>query len=86
MKQLHIALVLIASLSSPIYAQGNSANAPGKQKMPGESAKQYAPGQKKGSGESAKEHSPGHHKDSTMQDQDKKIPKDKGPKGQSPKS
>lgn len=82
MKQLHIAVALIASLSSPIFAQGNSADAPGKQKMPGASSKQYAPGQQKDSGKSAKEYSPGHNKDSMMKEHDKKMRDDKGPKGQ----
>lgn len=42
-----------------VYAQGNSANAPGKQKGAGQSAKQFAPGQEKGTGQSAKPLAPG---------------------------
>ena len=41
------------------YAQGNSANAPGKQKGSGQPAKQFAPGQEKGAGQSAKPLAPG---------------------------
>jgi hypothetical protein len=45
-----------------VYAQGNSANVPGKQKGPGQSAKQFAPGQEKGAGQSAKQFAPGQEK------------------------
>lgn len=65
MKKYLIATLVTGSLVSGVsFAQGASGNAPGKQKMDGQSAKQYAPGQQmdkgKGkSGDSAKSYAPG---------------------------
>ncbi|MGV0982733.1 MAG: hypothetical protein ACOYB0_10275 [Polynucleobacter sp.] len=58
MKRLLI-ISILATLPCVAFAQGDSANAPGKQKGQGQSAKQFAPGQEKGSGQSAKQFSPG---------------------------
>lgn len=49
-----------------VFAQGNSVNAPGKHKGPGQSAKQLAPGQEKGVGQSAKPLAPGQQNKGAM--------------------
>lgn len=58
--------LLLISLSAS--SQGNSTQAPGKQKSQSQQSKQYAPGQEKAQGESAKSYTPGggHGKDQPM--------------------
>lgn len=58
MKQLMI-IGILTTLPCIAFTQGNSSNAPGKQKGQEQSAKQFAPGQDKGSGQSAKPYAPG---------------------------
>lgn len=74
MKQI-IIISILASISCISFAQGNSANAPGKQKGQGQSAKQFAPGQEKGSGQSAKQFAPG------QQNKDGVVPLQGGSEG-----
>ena len=71
MKRLMI-ISILAALPCIAFAQGNSANAPGKQRGQGQSAKQFAPGQEKASGQSAKPYAPG------QQDKGQPILKDAG--------
>ena len=65
MKIFSIALLSL-TLCVNVFAQGNSANAPGKQKGPGQSAKELAPGQEKGAGQSAKQLAPGQQNKGSM--------------------
>ena len=72
---------LLATLPFIAFAQGNSPNAPGKQKGQGQSAKQYAPGQQKGPGQSAKPYAPGQQDKSQPLFKDSGTPAGKGSHG-----
>lgn len=61
------------------FAQGNSSDAPGKEKGGGQSAKQFSPGQEKGSGKSAKPYAPG------AGNKDQAMPTNKGKHGKNNK-
>jgi hypothetical protein len=64
MKKFYSAAICILT-STITFAQGNSAYAPGKEKAPGQPAKQFAPGQEKEPKQSAKPMAPGQQNKST---------------------
>ncbi len=77
MKQFVI-IGILAAIPCIAFAQGNSANAPGKQKGGGQSAKQFAPGQEKNSGQSAKSYAPGQQDKNQPNFKDAEVPGGKG--------
>lgn len=84
MKQ-NMLIGILALLPCIAFSQGNSANAPGKQKGSGQSAKQFAPGQEKGSGQSAQPYAPGQQNKNQPIFKDTGMPAGKGSQGKNKK-
>lgn len=74
-------ITILTALPCISIAQGNSANAPGKQKGQGQSAKQFAPGQEKGPGQSAKGYAPGQQDKNQVMPLGNDMPGNKGAHG-----